>query len=380
MELFLRSGAYSAGRVRASGARLKPVRIDGPGMRALTVAPGVANSARVEDVPDPPASDGAVLVRTLALGVCGTDRDIVSGHYGWAPPGAQRMVLGHESLGKVENAPAGCGVKAGDIVVGIVRRPDPVPCSACAVGEWDMCRNGLYTERGIKERNGFGSEFFRIEPDFLVKVEPALGAEGVLVEPTSVVAKAWDHTERIGRRARGWNPKTLLVTGAGPVGLLAALMGAQRGLEVHVLDNRESEEKRLIVRELGGTFHLGEVSGLNGLEPDIVMECTGAPIVVRDVLGHTASSGIVCLVGVSAPGHAFDLDIGLLNRTMVLGNDTVFGSVNANRKHYEDAVDALQKADKSWLARLITRRVPAEQWTLALEQEPDDIKVVVDFS
>jgi glucose 1-dehydrogenase len=290
------------------------------------------------------------------------------------------LVIGHESLGRVQEAPPDSGFNTGDLVVGIVRRPDPVPCSACAVGEWDMCRNGLYTERGIKERNGFGSDFFRIEPDFLVKLDPSLGAQGVLVEPTSVVAKAWDHTERIGRRARGWQPKTLLVTGAGPVGLLAALLGAQRGLEIHVLDNRESESKRLIVRELGGTFHLGEPSDVNGFEPDIVMECTGAPSVVRDVLGRTASSGIVCLVGVSAPGQAFDLDIGLLNRTMVLDNETVFGSVNANRKHYQDAVDALQKADKAWLARLITRRVPVEQWTLALEQEPDDIKVVVDFS
>jgi threonine dehydrogenase-like Zn-dependent dehydrogenase len=349
-------------------------------MRALTVAPHIANSARVEEISEPPRSDGSVLVRTLALGVCGTDREIVSGSYGWAPSGEKRMVIGHESLGRVQEAPVDCGFDAGDLVVGIVRRPDPVPCCACAVGEWDMCRNGLYTERGIKERNGFGSDFFRIEPEFLVKLDPSLGAEGVLVEPTSVVAKAWDHTERIGRRARGWNPKTLLVTGAGPVGLLAAMIGAQRGLEVHVLDNRESEEKRLIVRELGGTFHLGEVSGLNGLKPDILMECTGAPIVVRDALGRTASGGIVCLVGVSAPGQAFDLDIGQLNRTMVLNNDTVFGSVNANRKHYEDAVDALRKADKNWLARLITRRVPVEQWTLALEQEPDDIKVVVDFS
>jgi threonine dehydrogenase-like Zn-dependent dehydrogenase len=348
-------------------------------MRALTVAPNVANSARIEDVAEPPRSDGTVLVRTLALGVCGTDREIVSGHYGWAPPGQKRLVIGHESLGKVQEAPAGCGFDAGDLVVGIVRRPDPVPCSACAVGEWDMCRNGLYTERGIKERNGFGSDFFRIEPEFLIKLDPSIGAEGVLLEPTSVVAKAWDHTERIGRRSRGWQPKTLLVTGAGPVGLLAAMIGAQRGLDVHVLDNRESEEKRLIVRELGGTFHLGEVSGLNGLKPDILMECTGAPIVVRDALGRTASGGIVCLVGVSVP-KVFDLDIGQLNRTMVLDNDTVFGSVNANRKHYEDAVDALRKADKDWLARLITRRVPVEQWTLALEQEPDDIKVVVDFS
>ena len=349
-------------------------------MRALTVAPHVANSARIEEVADPPRSDGAVLVRTLALGVCGTDREIVRGSYGWAPSGQKRLVIGHESLGRVQEAPAGCGFSVGDLVVGIVRRPDPVPCSACAVGEWDMCRNGLYTERGIKERNGFGSDFFRIEPEFLIKLDESLGAEGVLIEPTSVVAKAWDHTERIGQRARGWQPKTLLVTGAGPVGLLAALIGAQRGLDVHVLDNRESEEKRLIVRELGGTLHLGEPSDLNGLDPDIVMECTGAPVVVRDVFGRTASSGIVCLVGVSAPGHAFDLDIGLLNRTMVLDNETVFGSVNANRKHYEDAVDALQKADKTWLARLITRRVPAEQWTLALDQEPDDIKVVVDFS
>jgi glucose 1-dehydrogenase len=349
-------------------------------MRALTVAPGVANSARVEDVPDPPASDGAVLVRTLALGVCGTDRDIVSGHYGWAPPGALRLVLGHESLGKVEHAPAGCGVKAGDIVVGIVRRPDPVPCSACAVGEWDMCRNGLYTERGIKERNGFGSEFFRIEPDFLVKVEPALGIAGVLLEPMSVVAKAWDHTERIGHRSRSWQPKTLLVTGAGPVGLLAALMGAQRGLEVHVLDHHDNLQKRRLLDALGATYHAESLKNLNGFQPDILMECSGAPSVVRDVLGRTAAAGIVCLVGVTAPGHDFDIDIGALNRTMVLDNDTVFGTVNANRMHYEMAGESLARADKAWLMSLITRREPVEQWTQSLERRPDDIKVIVEFS
>ena len=349
-------------------------------MRALTVAPSVAHSARLENIPDPPRSDGAVLVRTLALGVCGTDREIVSGEYGWAPPGEKRLVMGHESLGRVQEAPADSGFTEGDLVVGIVRRPDPVPCPACAVGEWDMCRNGRYTERGIKERNGFGSDYFRVEPEFLVKLNSSLGAEGVLVEPTSVVAKAWDHTERIGRRARGFDPKTLLVTGAGPVGLLAALIGAQRGLDVHVLDNRDSELKRLLVRELGGAFHLGTLAELDSFKPDILMECSGAPVVVRDVLGRTASAGIVCLVGVSPPGHAFDVDVGSLNRTMVLDNDTVFGSVNANRQHYEDAVDALQRADKSWLARLITRRVPAEQFTLALAPQPDDIKVVVDFS
>src|SRR5580658_1415311 len=324
-------------------------------MRALTVAPHVANSARIEEIADPPRSDGAVLVRTLALGVCGTDREIVRGSYGWAPTGEKRLVLGHESLGRVQEAPAGCGFNVGDLVVGIVRRPDPVPCPACAVGEWDMCRNGLYTERGIKERNGFGSDFFRIEPQFLVKLDESLGAEGVLVEPTSVVAKAWDHTERIGRRARGWQPQTLLVTGAGPVGLLAAMIGAQRGLDVHVLDHHDSEAKRVIVHELGATFHLEKLTELGAFKPDILMECTGAPSVVSDALGRTTPGGIVCLVGVSSPGHDFDIDVGGLNRTMVLDNDAVFGSVNANRRHYEDAVAALEGVDKHWLARLITR-------------------------
>jgi glucose 1-dehydrogenase len=152
-------------------------------MRAITVWPGVANSARLDDIPEPPLSDGAVLVRTMALGVCGTDREIISGSYGCAPPGQQRLVLGHESLGEIKAAPAESGLAPGDLIVGIVRRPDPVPCPACAMGEWDMCRNGRYTERGIKERHGYGVERFRIEPEFAVKIDPTLGLLGVLLEP-----------------------------------------------------------------------------------------------------------------------------------------------------------------------------------------------------
>ena len=156
-------------------------------MRAITVIPGVANSARLDDIADPPASDGAILVRTRALGVCGTDREILSGAYGAAPTGERYLVLGHESLGVVETAPPGCGLARGDPVVGIVRRPDPEPCPACAVGEWDMCRNGRYTERGIKERHGYGAERFRLEPEFAVKIDPALGILGVLLEERSTL-------------------------------------------------------------------------------------------------------------------------------------------------------------------------------------------------
>jgi glucose 1-dehydrogenase len=348
------------------------------GVRAMTVAPGAAGTARLDEIPDPAETDGAILVRAIALGVCGTDREITSGQYGTAPRGEARLVLGHESLGRVVSAPAGSGFSAGDLVVGIVRRPDPVPCAACAAGEWDMCRNGRYTERGIKERDGYGSERFRIEPDFTVKIDPALGFLGVLMEPASIVAKAWDQTERIGRRSAAWAPRKLLVTGAGPIGLLAALMGRQRGLEVHVFDHNDNGPKPGLVADLGGTYHVGPEI-LAQLKPDIIMECTGVPSVIRLVLGMTAPGGIICLAGVSAPDDRFELDIGALNREMVLSNDLVFGTVNANRGHYEMAARALADADKTWLKRLITRRVPLERWTEALKGKEDDIKVVIEF-
>ena len=346
-------------------------------MKALTVNPGHSNSIGLDDVPAPPQDDGAVLVRALALGICGTDREIIAGHYGWAPPRQARLIIGHESLGRVEDAPAGCGVKRGDLVVGIVRRPDPVPCPACAAGEWDMCRNGRYTERGIKQRNGYGSEQFRVEPDFLIQIDRALDALGVLLEPASVVAKAWEQVMRIGARGAAWQPHVALVTGAGPVGLLAALIGAQRGLEMHVLDRALDGAKPELVRALGATYHVGD---LGALKPDIVIECTGAGAVVLDVIGRTAPDGIVCLAGVSSGGHKISFDVGDLNRTMVLENEVVFGSVNANRRHYRAAAEALAKADKNWLARLITRRVPLSHWREAFEQRPGDIKVVVDFA
>src|SRR5499433_1474430 len=120
-------------------------------MKAITVEPKKPESARLEEVQKPDALNGSVLVEALAVGVCGTDVEIVKGKYGWAPPGKTRLVLGHESLGRVvDPGPAG-GLTPGDLVVGIVRRPDPVPCPNCAVGEWDMCRNGQYTERGIHQ-------------------------------------------------------------------------------------------------------------------------------------------------------------------------------------------------------------------------------------
>ena len=346
-------------------------------MRALTVEPGVAGSLGLDEVDDPRPAADQLLVRAVALGICGTDRDIVQGEYGTAPAGHDRLVLGHESLGRVERAPAGSRFRRGDLVVGIVRHADPLPCASCAAGEWDMCRNGDYTERGIKARDGFGAELYVLDEDHAVRVDDALGRAAVLLEPASVVAKAWEHIERIGARAF-WEPRTVLVTGAGPVGLLAALLGAQRGLEVHVLDHATDGPKPELVRALGAEFHNGDIDDV-GLRPDIIVECTGAAALVVDVLGMTAPGGIVCLAGLSPGRRTVGVDVAGLNRSMVMENDVVFGSVNANRRHYGAAATALAEADHDWLHRMITRRLPLERYAEALEKKAHDVKTVIDF-
>lgn len=346
-------------------------------MKVITVEPGIAHSVRLEERPEPHNSDRDLLVEAVALGVCGTDREIIDGAYGWAPADNRRLVLGHESLGRVVEAPADTDFAPGDLVVGIVRRPDPLPCTACAAGEWDMCRNGGYTERGIKALDGYGAERFRLEPAYAARVSPALGLLGVLLEPASVLAKAWDHIERIGARTRSWQPATVLVTGASPVGLLAALMAVQRGLDVHVLDRPDRPAKADLVRALGGTFHEGRVPA--DLRPDVIVECTGAPPLVADAMTRIGVNGIVCLTGVSTAGKLLSFDIGSFNRRTVLQNSTIFGSVNANLGHYEVGAKALAKADPRWLHRLITRRVPLSRWQEAFERLAGDIKVVIEF-
>src|SRR5947209_11115463 len=344
----------------------------------MTVVPGRKGTAGIKEVPDPDMQDGTLLVRGMAVGICGTDREIAEGAYGTPPPGEARLVIGHESLGEVLEAPAGSGFAPGDLVVGIVRRPDPVPCPACAAGEWDMCRTDSYGERGIVRLHGYGSERWRVEPDFAVPISSRLGHLGVLLEPASVLAKAWDHVDRISQRAffaRG----RALVTGAGPIGLMACLLGAQRGYEMHVVDLAQAGPKRDLVEDLGARYHAGDAADID-VDVDVVIECTGLGSVGRSAAQRLASGGIMCLTGIMNLHPALDVDATAMNRNMVLHNQVLFGTVNAGRRHWEHAAQALATAYPGWLGRLITRRVPLTSWTEALDRQPEDIKVVVDLT
>lgn len=346
-------------------------------MQALTVTPGKKESLQLREIPEPPGEEGGVLVEAVAVGLCGTDREIVDGAYGEAPEGQDYLVLGHENLGRVREAPRDSGLNAGDLVVGIVRRPDPVPCKPCAAGEWDMCRNNRYTEHGIKGLDGFARKLWRGDADAMVRIDSELADVGVLLEPATIVAKAWEQIERIGQRAF-FDPRVVAVTGAGPVGLLAALLGVQRGLEVHVFDIVTDGPKPALVRGLGATYHDGRVPE-SDVKADILIECTGIAPVILDVVNSGAIDSITCLAGVSERGRKTPVDLGGLNRGEVLGNKVIFGSVNANRRHYEAAAAALASADRNWLQRLITRRHPLADFTDAFAARPEDVKVVLDI-
>ena len=347
-------------------------------MRAITAVPGRRGSVGVEDVPEPAEQDGGVLVRGRLIGVCGTDREIVDGAYGEPPPGERKLIIGHEGLGEVLEAPPDSGFAPGDLVVSIVRRPDPVPCPACAVGEWDMCRNDGFAERGIVRRHGFGSELWRVEPEFALLIPPALGELGVLLEPASVLAKAWDQIDRISERAFFLRGRAL-VTGVGPIGLLACLLGVQRGYEIHAVDVATEGLKRDLVEGLGAHYHVGDAADLDA-DVDVVIECTGLGAVGRAAGQKVASGGIMCLTGIMDADPQLDVDATALNRRMVLHNQLLFGTVNAGRRHWAQAADALAAADPAWLRAMITRRVPLTRWDEALDRQPEDIKVVVELA
>src|ERR1035441_2580437 len=227
--------AAAPGRGGAFGSA-GPVRISSVTMRAMSVIPGRDGSELTADLPDPPPAEGSVLAQGLLVGICATDGEVLSGHgrppagrhrlvigreslgrgvlwrvrapeggvlsaQGRPPAGRHRLVIGRESLGRVLQAPPDAPVRPGDLVVGVVRRPDPVPCAARAAGQWDFCANGQYGERGITGLDGYGATRWRVQPRFAIKVPGQLGDLGVLTEPGSIVAKAWEQIEAISARA-----------------------------------------------------------------------------------------------------------------------------------------------------------------------------------
>lgn len=355
-------------------------------MKAIAVVPKNKDSARMIDVDTPAITATQVLVKVKLVGLDGTDKEINEGSYG-EPPGDEKMLIfGHESLGEVVGV--GAEVKAfkrGDMVVATVRRPDD--CMNCQAGEYDMCLTGDYTERGIKGKHGFLSEYYAEEERFLVKVPQELGDMAVLLEPASVAEKAV-RTAFIVQKRMKWEPKTALVTGTGSLGLITAMILKLRGLEVISVDVSDDVYKDQIFSKLGIIHFNAKKTSLHdipneiGRQIDMVIEETGSSSVAMHSIMVAGTNAVVVLASVTGGDKHIEICSDCFNQGLVLGNKTVVGIVNSHRRDFEQGIVDLLAAKARWgglLAKLITARYPPEEVHEALSSMHENIKVVIEF-
>lgn len=357
-------------------------------MKAIVVRPGENNSIHMRDMPDPVMSADQVAVRMLRVGLCGTDAEINHGLYGAPPPGEEFLILGHENLGVI--ADVGKRVttwKAGDLVVATVRRPCG-ECPNCDNGESDCCISGKYTERGILARHGFMAEYYVESPAYLNRVPSEVAPFAVLLEPMSIVEKGIDHAFLLQRRLSSWTPALAVVLGGGAVGLLATAALRARGLRTVVVDRRPASDIRAqIAIHMGAEYLSVEKGTILDLPkqigaPDLVLEATGSARVVFDAMEILARNGVLCLLSVTGGSGTNEEPIDRINQRLVLGNQVVFGSVNANPRHFAQGIADFMKIERQWpgtMSRLLTDRIPWEGFTTWFTQRGSGIKSTLEI-
>jgi glucose 1-dehydrogenase len=344
-------------------------------MLALVTEPGRAHTTRVEDVPEVRPLEGEVLVRTLEVGVCGTDREISEGVFGVAPEAEPFLVLGHEALGVVEQD--GNGFTRGDLVTAIVRRSCG-RCVACAEDSPDSCLTGDYSERGITRLHGYARELVAEDPQQLIAIPPALGRLGVLAEPTSICERALRHARAIGGR-QPWQLERALVLGAGAIGLLTTYLLRLAGTEVWVASLEHDSE---LIEESGAHYvstHETDLADIGRF--DLVVEAAGDASLMARTLGLLRRSGVACLLGIDTRDQQVELDGVVLGVETILENRVLFGSVNAQRRDWLAAVEDLDAARQRWpdaLERFVGLRVPLDRFEEAFRHTGGKATLVLD--
>ena len=336
-------------------------------MLALATTPGDPHATGIDNVPVPRPSSGELLLRTLEVGVCGTDREISEGLFGVAPEGARRLVLGHEFLGVVEQG--GHGFARGDLVAATVRRSCG-RCEACADDSPDACHTGDYAERGITRLDGFASEMAVESAEHLVAVPETLGRLGVLAEPASVCARAIRHARVVGER-QPWRSARALVIGTGAIGMLSAAFLRLDGFEVWVAGRSSGAgEKPRLAEALGARYISTRETPLTGLAGeaqgfDLVIEAAGDAQVMLDTVALLRRNGVSCLLGVDGRPGRVSLEGHVLGVDAILQNRALLGSVNAHARDWVGAVELLSRVRERWpevLDAFVGLRVPVDRF------------------
>jgi len=358
-------------------------------LRALGVFPRERAVRLVERDPPRLVSPTDVQLRVLEVGVCGTDREICRFEFGTPPAGADHLVLGHECLAEVVEVGADVHtLAAGDLVVPAVRRPCPhAACDPCRTGRQDFCHTGDFVEHGIKGRHGFLTDEVVEDARYLHAVPHALRDVAVLVEPLTVAEKALQQVRQVQDRLGGERPgRTAVVAGAGPVGLLSAMVLRAAGFETTVWSQEpEADPRAELAATTGARYAPAARESLRQLGArlgniDLLFEATGAPPIAFQALEALGHNGVLVLLGLPGARSALEVDAAAVVRSMVLRNQVVLGSINAGRDAFEAAITDLSVFETRWpglLRRLVTGRFPLEDHAALLSGPVRGIKNVI---
>ena len=367
-------------------------------MRAIAVMPS-SKQVNIIDQPEPNISRPTeVKLRMIEVGVCGTDREICLFEYGTPPPGSEHLIIGHESLGEVVEVGAGVTrVRAGDLVVPMVRRPCPHrQCTACANGRQDFCFTGDFTERGIKQRHGFMAQYVVDDEIYMNPVPHELRDVAVLVEPLTIAEKAliqvwgvqqrlpWSCAETPGKAQAHCHRAVVL--GAGPVGLLGAMALVNSGFDTYVYAREPvPNPKADVLQMIGAKYISAETHALADLtrevgNVDLVYEATGASRLAFDMVQQLGTNGIFIFTGVPGRKAPVEIDTDLMMRNLVLKNQVVFGTVNAGREAFEASIRDVGIFAERWpqaVKSLITGRFSIDEHRELLLGRAAGIKNVI---
>jgi threonine dehydrogenase-like Zn-dependent dehydrogenase len=366
-------------------------------MKAIVNITGTSTLDLVDRQEPKLEADDEVKLRVLRVGICGTDREEASGGRSRAPAGQHELVIGHEMLGRV----VGIGrsvkrVALEDLAVFTVRRGCG-KCLPCLMNRSDMCQTGEYAERGIWGLDGYQTETVVDKEQYVVRVPRELEPVGVLCEPLSVAEKAIDEAVRIqltrlpdAQATLEWlYGRPCLVAGLGPIGLLAAMALKLRGAQVYGLDVvDESSARPRWLETIGGKYLDGRQIGPDKVDDtlgriDLIFESTGVASLEFNLLDALATNGVYVLTGIPGGNRPVKIPAADLIRQLVLQNQTMVGSVNAARDHFQMAVDDLSQAQLLWgdhVNKLITHRYLNADFEMAMHQHPEDeIKAVIEW-
>ncbi|MFV2065203.1 MAG: glucose 1-dehydrogenase [Chloroflexota bacterium] len=367
-------------------------------MKAIAVVPGSHHSVHLRDVPRPSldavGAGRGVRLAIIRAGLCGTDRDLAEGRYGRAPDGHDFLIIGHESLGRVIEAGLSVSgsMRPGQLVVGTIRRPGGSVYDR--IGSPDLSTDRVSIERGISLQHGFMTEEIVDDADYFVPVPDELEDVAILTEPLSCVTKALRQANEVQARLGLWEPRRVLVTGAGTIGLLATLALRLRGLEVTVFSRRAAPYRNSeLIEQIGARYVSAADAELATTARrygpfDIVFESSGAAQLFEPSVEALAPNGVLALFSVTPGSHPLQVDVARLNQSMVLGNRVMVGSAAAARDDYVQAVAMLSRAEaepatRGWLARLLTTKIEGLDAAVIarhLSDGRDAIKATVEIS